>query len=49
VAVIEKKLAWEKVFKTKERVKEKRRPQKLSIKTKEEEIARMVKESRKKK
>jgi len=49
VAVIEKKLAWEKVFKTKERVKEKRRPRKLSIKAKEEEIARMVKESRKKK
>jgi len=49
VAVIEKKLAWEKVFKTKEGVKEKRRPRKLSIKAKEEEIARMVKESRKKK
>ncbi len=48
VEMVEKELAWEKVFKAMEGVKEKK-PRKHSIKVKEQEIAKMVKESRKKK
>ena len=49
VAVVEKELAWEKVFRAIEGVKEKRPIRKQSIKAKEEEITQMVKEYRKKK
>lgn len=48
VSVVEKELAWEKVFKAMEGIKEKK-PSKKSLKAKEQEIARIVKESRKKK
>ncbi len=48
VSVVEKELAWEKVFKAMGEVKEKKTSRK-SLKTKEQEIARLVKESRKKK
>ena len=49
VAVVEKELAWKKVFRAMEGVKEKSPIRKQSIKTKEEGIVRMVKEFRKKK
>ena len=47
VSVIEREQAWEKVFKAMDGVKDKR-PSRKSHKAKEMEIARLVKESRKK-
>ena len=47
VEMVEKEFAWEKVFKAMEGVKE-NKPRKRSIKAKEQEITKMVKESRKK-
>ncbi len=49
VSVVEKEIAWEKVFKAMEGVKEKKKPSKKSLRAKEQEIARLVKGSRKKK
>ncbi len=48
VEVVEKELAWKKVFKAMEGVKEKKSSKK-SLKSKEEASSKMVKESRKKK
>ena len=48
VEVVEREKAWEKVFKAMEEVKEKKPARKQSLKAKEQEIARLVKESRKK-
>lgn len=48
VTVIERQKGWQKVFQSMEGVKERKPRKKQSIKTHEEEIARMVKESRQK-
>lgn len=48
VSVVEKEIAWERAFKAMEGVKEKK-PSKKSLKAKEQEISKLIKESRKRK
>lgn len=48
MAVMEREKAWENVFQAMEEVKEKKPVLKRSLKAKEQEIARLVKKSRKK-